>query len=108
MVIHDLKHPIESAIGQLGLLEKNVKELREKIKQKRSFELMDRLHLDMWLQDKYLLNGVDIRLRLNRSSAAFHLMAHANDYKTIIKEARLYVRRVEVLSIKRETISVKP
>jgi len=33
MVIHDLKHPIESAIGQLGLLEKNVKDLREKIKQ---------------------------------------------------------------------------
>jgi len=33
MVIHDLKHPIESAISQLGLLEKNVKELREKIKQ---------------------------------------------------------------------------
>ena len=70
---------------------------RKKILQGRSLELMDRLHLDMWLQDKYLLNGVDIRLRLNRSSAAFHLMAHANEYKTIIQEARLYVRRVEVL-----------
>ena len=58
---------------------------------------MDRLHLDMWLQDKYLLNGVDVRLRLNRSSSDFHLMAHANDYKTIIDEARLYVRRVNVL-----------
>lgn len=33
MVIHDLKHPIESAIGQLVLLEKNVKHLGKQIKQ---------------------------------------------------------------------------
>ncbi len=70
---------------------------RKKIVGGRSLELMDRLHLDMWLQDKYLLNGVDIRLRLNRSSVAFHLMADNQGYKTIIQEARLYVRRVEVL-----------
>ena len=70
---------------------------RKKIALGRSLELYDRLHLDMWFQEKYLLNGVDLRLRLNRSSAAFHLMAHANEWKTIIQEARLYVRRVEVL-----------
>jgi len=57
---------------------------------------MDRLHLDMWLQEKYLLNGVDVRLRLNRSSTAFHLMGDG-DCKTKIEEANLYVRRVEVL-----------
>jgi len=71
-------------------------ERQKKIARGRSFELYDRLHLDMWFQEKYLLNGVDIRLRLNRSSAAFHLMS-AVDSKTVIQEARLYVRRVEVL-----------
>jgi hypothetical protein len=71
---------------------------QKKIVGARNLELMDRLHLDMWLQEKYLLNGVDIRLRLNRSSTAFHLMAEENvNYKTKIQEARLYVRRVEVL-----------
>ena len=73
-------------------------ERREKIKEGQSLELMDRLHLDMWLQEKYLLNGVDVRLRLNRSSTAFHLMsADKLEHKTKIEEAKLFVRRVEVL-----------
>jgi hypothetical protein len=73
-------------------------ERREKIKDSKPLELMDRLHFNMWFQEKYLLNGVDVRLRLNRSSTAFHLMsADKLEHKTKIEEAKLFVRRVEVL-----------
>ena len=39
------------------------------------FQVLSRLHTDVGLQGRYLLNGVDIELRLIRNSNAFCLMA---------------------------------
>ena len=39
----------------------------EKITGSKVIVLMDRLHLDLFLQEKCLPNGVDVRLRFNRS-----------------------------------------
>ena len=43
------------------------------ISQSKTAELFGRLHLDVFQQEKYLPNGIEIRLRLNRSSPNFCL-----------------------------------
>ena len=40
----------------------------------KSVELMGRLHLDLAMQEKYLPNGIELKLRLNRASSQFCLM----------------------------------
>ncbi|XP_062607035.1 uncharacterized protein F54H12.2-like [Saccostrea cucullata] len=38
--------------------------------------LLDRLHLDLFQQDRFLPNGVDVRLRFNRARPAFYMMTN--------------------------------
>ena len=65
------------------------------IAESRVVDMMGRLHVDLFLQDKFLLNGVDVKIRLVRSNYAFSLMAGgANpDYKVRIVEAVLFARK---------------
>ncbi|XP_057335106.1 uncharacterized protein LOC130673908 [Microplitis mediator] len=63
----------------------------------KEFELMGHLHCDFFNQDKFLLNGVEMRIRLIRSKNAFCLMDEsANNYIVKISEAMLVVRRVKI------------
>ena len=57
--------------------------------------LMGRLHVDLFMQDRSLLNGVTVKIRLVRSKDTFSLMAGgANpDYKVCIVDAILFVRK---------------
>ena len=56
--------------------------------------MMGRLHVDMFLQDKFLINGVDVKLRLVRSKPSFALMAAGiNEYKITIVNASLFVKK---------------
>ena len=61
----------------------------------RVVEMMGRLHVDLFMQDRFLLNGVTVKIRLVRSKDAFSLMASgANpDYKVCIVDAILFVRK---------------
>lgn len=60
-------------------------------------EMMGRLHCDIFQQDRYLLSGVDMNIKLIRAPEAFHLMAAAGSgFKTIITEASLFVRKVRL------------
>jgi hypothetical protein len=62
-----------------------------------AIKLIGRLHLDMFLQPKLLLNGVDIKLRLNRSRDTFNLhYAAAAASTTKMIEATLYIRKVKL------------
>lgn len=63
-------------------------------------ELWGRLHLDLGMQEKYLPNGVEIRIRLNRSSPQFCLMS-ADDVpcKVKINMAILKVRNIQLLPV---------
>ena len=45
----------------------------------RLVDMMGRLHMDLFLQDKFLINGVDVKIRLVRSKPAFALMAGGID-----------------------------
>ena len=58
--------------------------------------MMAKLHLDLFCQDKYLLNHVDLKIKLKRSRDAFALVADAANYKIKIKEMALYVRKVQL------------
>jgi hypothetical protein len=49
-------------------------------------QMMGKLHLDLLCQDKYLLNHVDLKIKLRRSRDAFALVAEAANYKIKIKE----------------------
>ena len=58
-----------------------------------------RPHLDMFMQERPVLNNVDIRLKLTRSSPEFCLMAVGGvSYKISITHAALFVRCVKLNS----------
>jgi hypothetical protein len=66
----------------------------------KSVEFTGALCLDFLGQSKYLLPGVDVRVKMNRSKKTFFLMTDGTDpqkgVKHVIEEAVLYVRRVKV------------
>ncbi|XP_031789026.1 uncharacterized protein F54H12.2-like [Nasonia vitripennis] len=65
---------------------------------RRYFDMIGHLHHDLFNQDKMLINGVEMRVRLVRSKDAFCLMDATADgkFKLSIKEATLIVRRVKI------------
>ncbi|XP_016845094.1 uncharacterized protein F54H12.2-like [Nasonia vitripennis] len=65
---------------------------------RRYFDMIGHLHDDLFNQDKMLINGVEMRVRLVRSKEAFCLMDATADenFKLSIKEATLIVRRVKI------------
>ncbi|KAK2186424.1 hypothetical protein NP493_200g01020 [Ridgeia piscesae] len=57
--------------------------------------MMGRLHVDMFLQDRFLLNGVDVKIRLVRTKDAFALMAGGVNptYKVNIVDASVFAKK---------------
>ena len=70
---------------------------RDYIAGSRVVDMIGRLHVDMFLQDKFLINGVDVKLRLVRSTPAFALIAGgANEYKVVVVNASLFVKKATI------------
>ena len=62
-----------------------------------TFDMIGPLHVDVFNQSRYLLNGVTMKLRLSRSKDAFVLMAKtAGEYKMEVMSAKLFVRKVKI------------
>ena len=79
---------------------KAIKARMAAVAESKPFELMGRLHLDLAMQEKYLPNGIEIRLRLNRASPQFCLMVGEDDaYPSVVKidVAKVSVRTVQLL-----------
>ena len=60
---------------------------------------MGRLHMNLFCQERYLVNGIDVKLRLVRSSDKFGLMATASDAFTphvVLTSAVLFVRKIKL------------
>ena len=57
--------------------------------------MMGRLHVDLFLQDRFHLNGVSVKIRLVRSKDTFSLMADGvnPDFKVQIVDAILFARK---------------
>nr|KAG5685508.1 hypothetical protein BaRGS_018911 [Batillaria attramentaria] len=78
---------------------KGMKERVRKTKRSHIVDMIGRVHADLFSQEKYLLNGVDLRLRLTRSKDAFSLMAVADapsTYSVKIVHASLFVRKCKL------------
>ena len=65
--------------------------------QRKSVQMMGKLHLDLFCQEEYLLNHVNPKIKLRRRSRdVFTLMADADNYKIKIKDFALVVRNVKL------------
>ena len=63
----------------------------------RVVDMIGKIHSDLFFQDKYVLNYVGVRIRLNRNKDAFCLMAAAAaTFKVKILDCKLYVRKVKI------------
>ncbi|XP_045214885.1 uncharacterized protein F54H12.2-like [Mercenaria mercenaria] len=71
---------------------------RTRIAESKSCELNGRLHLDLFLQEKYLPNGIEIRLKLNRVSTNVCLIGTAEG-KVDIQRVGFSVRTVDLLPV---------
>ena len=60
-------------------------------------EFMAQLHVDLFNQEKYLINQIDTRLELHRNSEAFALMSFSNnpDFKIRINDMAWIVKKVD-------------
>ncbi|XP_038265948.1 uncharacterized protein F54H12.2-like [Dermochelys coriacea] len=63
----------------------------------RMVELLDHLHSDLFFQEKLLLNGVEVKIKLTRSKDVFCLMGSAaKGFKLHTVSASLFVKKVRV------------
>ena len=88
--------PFSKTNNNAGLQARRSRAQRSKV-----IDMIGRLHADIFSQEKYLLNGVDLRLRLIRSKDSFALLAVAArddiptpTYKIKLLHASLFVRKI--------------
>jgi len=67
------------------------------VKQSHSVDMMGCIHADLFFQNRYILNKVNIKIKLVRSHDQFCLMGN-QQYKVLIKSAILYIRKVKLSS----------
>jgi len=63
--------------------------------QSRVVDMMGRLHADIFFQDRYMLNEVNVKIKLVRSKDAFCIMSEA-DCRVVITKATMFVRKVKL------------
>lgn len=65
----------------------------------RVVDLMGKLHTDLFMQERYLLSEVHLRIRLLRNKDAFCLMGPANgQFKVKIRDCRVHIRKPKLSS----------
>ncbi|CAG4987186.1 unnamed protein product [Colias eurytheme] len=71
---------------------------QELVNESREIEMIGHLHGDIFNQDKFLINGVEMSVKLVRSRESFNLIAGSNDekFKVCITDATLIVRRARI------------
>jgi len=57
--------------------------------------MLGRLHTDLSFQNRYLLNRVEIRIRLIRSKNTFYLHGDLAGAKVLLKEVAFFRRKVK-------------
>nr|XP_034832232.1 uncharacterized protein F54H12.2-like [Maniola hyperantus] len=70
----------------------------ELAKESKTIEMIGHIHADIFNQDKFLINGVEMRLKLVRSKDTFNLMCSSADgkFKVHISSASLIMRKVRI------------
>ena len=68
-----------------------------KVAKSKFIDLVGRLHTNLTGQERYLINGVNCTIKLERSADAFALMGAENTtFKVFIRSATLYARKVKL------------
>ncbi len=63
----------------------------------KAFDLIGKIHSDIFTQERYLISDVDVRVKLVRSKNSFSLMADTNfESKITIMDASLIIRKVKI------------
>lgn len=89
---------ITDTAGQMNKTEdenQGLKKRRRFVATSKPVDLVGYIHSDIFHQNKYLLNGVELKVNLTRTRDVFSLMSTA-EYKINIMEASLMVRRVKI------------
>lgn len=88
----------QDTAGQFNSMAQNegLAKRRARTANSKVFEMMGPLHIDFFNQDHFLLNNVELRLKLTRNRDAFTLMSSTGTEKIKLLDATLYVRRVTV------------
>ena len=81
--------PADEVVGNQGLYQRNLLTAGSRV-----FEMMGPLRIDLFEQERYLPNGISMKLRFHRQKSSYVLMAEGNNYKVRIMEAYLYVRKI--------------
>ena len=69
---------------------------RAHARESREFDMIGRIHGDIFFQERYLLNEVGLKIRLVRCKDAFCLAGTPNNAKLNITHAALFVRKVKL------------
>jgi len=80
---------IAAAAANSGLLARRVH-----TSESREFDMMGRLHADIFFQDRYVINEVGVKIKLIRSKDSFCLMGAG---KVVILHASMFVRKVKLM-----------
>lgn len=75
---------------------KGFKTRKEIVKESNELEMIGHIHGDIFNQEKFLLNGVEMRIKLARSRDSFNLLADEVTPKVNIIDATLMVRRTRL------------
>jgi len=67
---------------------------RAHAQESRQFDMMGRLHADIFFQDRYMINEVGVKIKLIRSKDSFCLMGNG---KVSIVHASMFVRKVKLM-----------
>lgn len=89
----DTPGKMNSTDGNKGFAER-----QKFVEESKEVEMLGHLHGDIFNQEKFLLNGVEMCIKLIRSRDAFNLMAKSNDVKlkVSITDATLMVRKARI------------
>ena len=91
MFYKDTAHKMDLLEGNAGM-----KKRQSRAAQSHEIDMIGRLHCDIMNMNRYLLNGVDVKLRLVKSKDAFNIFVASTDqtaYKTIITHMSVFVRK---------------
>ena len=82
--------PNDRVMGNNGLYKRHLL-----TKNSASVELLGPLRIDLFEQERYIPNGVSLKIRFHRQAHSFVLMAAENTYKVVIEDAQLLMRKVK-------------
>lgn len=73
-----------------------LKARRNMLNGSKSIDMIGHLHCDVFNQNKFLLNGIDLKVRLIKARPAFTIMDETGTFYVHFEEATLQIRRVKI------------